>query len=399
MSNCLLRSRVVARALFVTSLVFALALVPAAAAAKGSGAKHRRATAGWIRVYPHTNKHHATKKKRQQARNTVDKSAPSPVANPYGIAAGGNLHNLSPDELARELDVYRAAGARWIRIDINWEVIQAGGPSSYNWEPFDRIVRASTDHGLRILAGILYTPAWARPGTASGVYPPADLGNYAEFCRAAVSRYAPMGVHHWEVWNEPNRGFWKPAADPVRYTQMLRLAYSAIKHEDAQAFVVSAGLSPYGAYGQSDGEGMNPLTFLERMYKAGAAGSFDALGWHPYEWGVGVRYHPMSAWSQVVDTPTNARSIMVANGDGRKQIWGTEYGAPSGATMPEEAQAGLLRSAYEEWGQRDWAGPLFWYSARDAGTNPRDREHNFGLVHRDFSPKPSLSAYRALAHA
>jgi len=60
----------------------------------------------------------------------------------FGVAAGGNIQNLAPDELAHELDLYAAGGADWVRIDVNWSVIQRGGPSSYDWAPFDQIGRA-----------------------------------------------------------------------------------------------------------------------------------------------------------------------------------------------------------------------------------------------------------------
>jgi hypothetical protein len=307
------------------------------------------------------------------------------------------MHNLTPDELSRELDTYRAAGSGWVRIDINWSLIQRGGPSSYEWESFDRVVRAAREKGLTVLAGVLYTPAWARPGTSDSRYPPFDLSTYAAFCRAAVQHYAPMGVKHWEIWNEPNIGFWMPEPDPARYTALLKGAYASIKSADPTAFVVSAGLSPYGAYGQRAPGLMNPLTFLEGMYAAGAKGSFDALGFHPYNFG-GLFYHPSSAWSQVAETTPSVRSMMVANGDGNKQVWGTEFGAPTGTgsgAINEAAQASMVTEGYTKWRARSWSGPLFWYSLRDAGTNAADREHNFGLVRRDFSAKPSLAAYVA----
>jgi hypothetical protein len=57
----------------------------------------------------------------------------------------------------------------------------------------------------------------------------------------------------------------------------------------------------------------------------------------------------------------------------------------------------MVTHGYGAWLQRTWSGPLFWYSLRDAGTNLSDREHNFGLVRRDFAAKPSLAAYAAVA--
>ena len=42
--------------------------------------------------------------------------------------------------------------------------------------------------------------------------------------------------------------------------------------------------------------------------------------------------------------------------------------------------------------RRSWAGPAFVYSYHDSGTNDRNVEQNFGVVHYNYSPKP---AYRA----
>src|SRR6476620_7420767 len=124
--------------------------------------------------------------------------ASSPQNAHFGFAAGGDLHNLAPADLARYLDGVRDAHAGWVRIDLNWSVIQYRGSDSYNWEPFDRIVRGVTARGMHVLAGILYTPPWARPAGTSAVQPPTRLGDYATFVKTAVQRYAPMGVRAYE---------------------------------------------------------------------------------------------------------------------------------------------------------------------------------------------------------
>src|SRR5947207_2526952 len=75
------------------------------------------------------------------------------------------------------------------------------------------------------------------------------------------------------------------------------------------------------------------------MYANGAAGSFDAVGWHPYNYPYGLGYANWSAWSQMSETSPSARSLMTANGDGGKQIWATEFGAPTGSASNEESEA------------------------------------------------------------
>jgi polysaccharide biosynthesis protein PslG len=313
----------------------------------------------------------------------------------FGFAAGGDLQNLGDAELARYLDGAEAAHAGWIRIDINWNVIQNAGPGTYDWARFDNVVRAITARGMRVLAGVLYTPPWARPAGTAPAAPPSNLGDYAAFVRAAVQRYAPRGVHAYEIWNEPNvSDFWAPGPDPARYAQLLRRAYDAVKSVDPKAVVVSAGLAPYGAHGERSAERMNPLDFLQAMYAHGAGGSFDALGWHPSNYPYGLSFARWSAWSQLNRTSPSARSIMRAHGDAAKQIWATEFAFPTGNAptgVGEAAQARLLTRSYAALAHWRWAGPAFFFTYRDTGTVA------FGVVRRDYSPKPAYAAYRRAA--
>lgn len=321
----------------------------------------------------------------------------------FGFAAGGNLHNLAPAELDRYLDGVRAAHAGWVRVDVNWSVIQYRGRDTYNWEPFDRVVNGITSRGMHVLAGILYTPPWARPPGTPATTPPTSLADYAAFARVVARRYAPLGVHAYEIWNEPNiPDFWSPRPDPARYTQLLRLAYAAVKSVDPSATVLSGGLSPHGFFGQVDEGGMNPLTFLERMYAAGARGSFDALAWHPFNFPWGLGFARWSAWSQLTRTTPSARSVLRAHGDGAKKIWATEFGFPTGNTsreVSEAKQARLLEKSLHDLVGRSWAGPAFVYSYRDSGTNDRDVLDNFGVVRYDYSPKPAYRVFQRVAAA
>jgi hypothetical protein len=227
------------------------------------------------------------------------------------------------------------------------------------------------------------------------------LAAYGRFVRTAVRRYAKKGVHTYEIWNEPNlAAFWGPSPDPVRYTRMLKLAYREIKRTDRRARVVSAGLAPYGRYGEHDARHINPLNFLEDMYAQGAGKSLDAVGWHPYNFPFGLGFEESSAWSQMSETSPSARSIMAAHGEESKQLWLTEFGFPTGSTsrdVSEATQAQLVTDAYTMLASQPWSGPSFLYSFQDSGPNKLDVEHNFGVVRHDFSPKPSYYAYQALA--
>jgi polysaccharide biosynthesis protein PslG len=364
------------RSFLATLAVLALASLAATASAGGAGASSRP-TSGVARP-----------------------SAAVKPADRFGVAVGGAIQDEDDATLRRDLDTYGGMGARWIRFDVNWAVIQRRGPESYDWRPFDRVVVAARARGFAALGTILYTPSWARPAGAGATWAP-DPARYAAFAGAAARHYAALGVHAYEIWNEPNiTAFWKPRPSASRYAELLERASAAIRSADPRAIVLTGGTSPAA----SDGANVAPVDFLKGIYAAGAKASFDAVAHHPYSWpadpGDPSRW---SAWYQMVGASPSLRSVMRANGDAAKKIWATEFGAPtngpSGSFVGEAAQSRMLAKAYSLFASYSWAGPLFWYSGRDLGTSTDTRENFFGVVRNDFSPKPSFTAYRRAAAA
>ncbi len=304
----------------------------------------------------------------------------------------------SDAEVDADLDAVAATGAKWLRFDFDW---QSAEPTrgTYRWKYIDRVVNKARARGLRILATPAYTPTWARPAGTSDKHGPTDPTAYAAFVKAAAQRYAPLGVHHWEIWNEPNISeFWQPVPNVAHYAALLRASAAAIRSVDPKAVIVSAGLAP--AADTADGHFVSPRTFLSRLYQAGAGPSFDAVGMHPYAWPYGIS--AVGDWNQWYSLP-KTYDIMVANGDGAKRIWATEYGAPTGSStraVSDADQARFVKEAFADWATKPWAGPIMWYSFRDTGTNPADLGENFGLVRKDFSAKPALAEFtRAMRQA
>jgi hypothetical protein len=335
---------------------------------------------------------------------------PATVASPgasFGIAAGGGLQLLDEQTRQARLDRMTGLGVGWVRFDISWSEVQAGGPSSWDWSNYDRLVSAARARDLQMLVVLAYTPTWARTSScaSSAGCVPNDTQQFADFAKAAVERYRSAGVRHWEVWNEPNlRSYWGTAPDPASYTKLLRKASAAIKAADPGAVVLTGGLAR--AY---DGAGdLAPATFLRGIYDAGGRDAFDVVADHPYSFpaapysGRGV-----NAWRMLGDL----RSTMMAAGDGAKKIWLTEYGArtsgPGQLTadvdqadrtesdyVSEPVQAQMLAAAVRLRGKQPWLGPLFFYSDTDTGGDTSRSTEYYGFYRTDGSPKPAADAVR-----
>jgi hypothetical protein len=87
-------------------------------------------------------------------------SSPTPVRD-FGIAAGGGLTWLSQQDLNTYFQSLKDLGITWVRWDIPWVDVQAGGPSSYDWVGVDRVAATAKQYGIKSVGIIGYAPAWA----------------------------------------------------------------------------------------------------------------------------------------------------------------------------------------------------------------------------------------------
>lgn len=313
-----------------------------------------------------------------------------------GFSPGAGLLWLSDAELATELDLAADTGATWLRVDLDWSHVEST-QGRYDWARFDRVVQAAQSRGLRVLALPTYTPSWARPPGTSSHHPPVDPRAFAAFVGAAVDRYAPRGVRAWEVWNEPNiPTFWEPAADASAYATLLRHAAAAIRAADPGASIVTGGLAP--AYTDTSRGSVSPVDFVRELYALGVRDSFTAVGVHPYSF----PYMPLTPnteqWNTFQQLPL-VHEVMARAGDSGKRVWLTEIGAPTGTArdaVSPERQAAILDEAIRAAAEWSWTGPILVYSIRDSGSDPADREQNFGVVARDGTRKPAWHTLRVL---
>ena len=115
----------------------------------------------------------------------------------------------APAKMNADLDAMVAAGMTWVRADFYWSAIELQR-GKFSWAATDAFVargalaRTSSpcDAGLHAGVGSL--------GSDRQV-PAENPVDYATFVGKLAARYAPMGVHAWEIWNEPNVSvFWAP---------------------------------------------------------------------------------------------------------------------------------------------------------------------------------------------
>lgn len=296
------------------------------------------------------------------------------------------MYFYSQADTDKALGLLKAAGVGTIRIMLPWAGAEPAD-DTFDWTAVDRIINSANANGIKVLATINTTPEWAVvPGQPAYSGAPADLEAFGDFVSAVAIRYQGK-VADYEVWNEPNyNGFWAPAPDAAKYTALLKIAYTAIKAADPNATVIGGSVAAVAEV--PGGPAINPVTYLSQMYAAGAAGYFDALAFHPYQYA-----KAFSAQEGHAGVPfTQAQqlhAVMVANGDGHKKIWATEYGQPD-SEGGELTQAAYIGDFLRAWRSLEFAGPAFIHTLADY-PDPFPDQASMGLFRQDWTPKPVVA--------
>jgi len=305
----------------------------------------------------------------------------------FGFSPGAGLRSEDDARLAGDLTAMASVGARWVRLDIDWSVIEAER-GRFDWSEHDRVIEAARSADLEVLGMLAYSPAWARPPDSSDKHPPFDDGEFASFAAAAVARYGGDGVAAWQIWNEPNSQlFWSTGPDPERYGRLLAATAAAIRAVDPDTTIVSGGLAP--AVDRPEDGWLSPETFLAGLLDSTALAQVDAVGIHPYSFPARPRDQDSGPWNTFLRLPALHDRLFEADA-GPLQLWVTEYGAPTGTherAVSEEWQAVLISDALDATIDWPWLGPIFLYALRDDRDDPGDLERNYGLLRHDGAAK------------
>jgi hypothetical protein len=319
-----------------------------------------------------------------------------------------------PETTERDLGLAVDAGFHWQKSLFQWRDIEGAAKGKFDWAEADRVVKATNDAGLHLIARLDFEPMWARKDHAHNG-PPDNYQDYWDFVSTFVSRYnssSAIGtVDAIEIWNEPNLDReWgnqtisrDSAAD---YVRLLGGAYTAAHAANPRIIVVSAGLSPTGV---TDAHSADDLEYLGWLYAAGIKGKFDALGAHANTQAPEVAVplgslkdfpHPSFYFRRI----EQVRDAMVENGDSQKPIWVVEWGwtsdkvhdAYSWFAVSEDKKADNIVSAFtyarEHW--QPWIGVMTLWTLPDPTWGPDREEYWWAISNPDGTPRAAYTRMR-----
>jgi hypothetical protein len=302
------------------------------------------------------------------------------VGGPVESGLGFNIHFTTPR--AGEMEELAAAGVRWVRMDFSWEATERVA-GQYDFAAYDKLLAACEAHGLRAMLILDYRNAaydeGLSPHTAAG------RAAFARWAAAAAVHFKGRGVL-WEMYNEPNIGFWKPKPNVDDYV--------ALALETGKALRAAAPDELYCGPASSTMD----MPFLEKCFQGGLLDYWCAVTVHPYR---------QTAPETVVDdyrrlrvlihryAPRGANIPIISGEWGYSSVWKGFDADRQGRFLPRQW---LVNGSQDV--------PLsIWYDWHEDGTQANEPEHHFGTVHFPYrggqdpvyEPKPAYLAAQTLA--
>jgi hypothetical protein len=304
-------------------------------------------------------------------------------------------------------------GVKWARVQTGWAKTerpsragqegnregQEGGKGVYDFAWLDDIVDKLLERGVQPWLSVsygnsLYTPEASPDGTGFvPIYTDGERSGWVAYVKELTRHYRSR-VSHYEVWNEPDAGFFKPNPDPALYVELVKLTSDAIKSEFADAQIIG------GAFGNA----INPagLLFTEKCFECGFADYIDILSYHGY------KYMP----EQYAEQEFPAYKSLVKKYKPGMKIWQGETGCPS--KVPEGNTQALAEMEVSEDIQARWltrrvllelgfdADHVNYFNMGDFANYVFDGElgysSHYGLLRlEDGTTKPSYFALQSLA--
>ncbi len=304
-----------------------------------------------------------------------------------GVNVEGLGLDSTPAEADRTIAGAHALGAKLVRTEVVWSLLEPQGPNRMNPRALAYIDRLTSDaekYGIRVIMTVDYTPCWASsapaamrrgctPGRANAAirWPPAHPADYAAVVAFLAQRYM-SSLAAIEVWNEPdqaNEDYFAGPHKAARYAAILRAAYPAVKQVDPNLTVLAGSLVGYNG------------VFLRSLYAAGIKGYYDGIAVHFY--------------SLTLASLRSFRAVELANGD-QTPLWLDEFGwsscYPRSRIQDEQAcvtsrvQARNITSLYRELSGTSYVAAMTLYELKD-GSNS-----SFGVLSARNTRKPSFAA-------
>ena len=303
------------------------------------------------------------------------------------------------------MDLIRLAGFSSIRDEVYWGDVERP-IGTFRFDPkYDNYIQAASDRDIRVLISLEYGNPAPGEKVANRGFPLDEKGRkrFSRYAEELVKRYGDK-VTLWELWNEPSKAL---GIDPgTSYYELLKETYTTIKALQPNSTVICSG----GAPNLVDGAYLTPI------FQSGGVRYMDGFAMHTYvapfnpENGYLTKGHPFLKNVSVTSLWPHYKKIIETYSKGKEKpltAWITEMGwfqadllkRENGEVLfiDEARQAAYITRLYLMSRRYNTTNCVYIYDFQNDGIDPNEKEHNFGIIRKDFSPKAAYCAVSVLS--
>lgn len=288
----------------------------------------------------------------------------------------------SPGEQEKEVLAAALCGAKVIRDSVEWYTLQPAA-DRWNFAPMDALVEAYGKVGIELQAMLAFTARWAAPEKLQNAQNwlewsrcKPDSAAWRNYAATVFARYRDK-IRFWEVWNEPDLvGFNRMSLD--EYVELQKIAFEEARKVSPELKLLTGGYATLTPH-----QGLKSPDF-QRDNLVKAKGFYDIHAYH--------EHGSFPAYVRLLDE----KFLPMRAGAGITVPWYANETAihSLGGTEREQAYT-LFKKLLFAWSRG--AIGYTWYDLRNDGFDPKNAEHNYGMLDNEFYPKPVYSVYNMLA--
>lgn len=277
-----------------------------------------------------------------------------------------------------KIDLIKNLGVTKVRDNIRSHHIAKNG--IYDYSRTDKWINALTNNGIQLIA--IFGPFDATfIGEDNKLSSQEEIDSCLSFFRKFNEHYPQ--IKDYELWNEPNYKY-KTDEEIGWIAKMEVDSYKLLKEIDKNIDVLGTGMAAIGdsSLGHPLLEYYNKLVESDkRIYTLNKNFTYHVYDWS-YQSNLNASY---KAYIRAVKN-------LIEEKGGWQTVNVTEFGINShNRTQEEQAQQLVEQSVIND--KNDVTNSVI-YNFRNAGTDPNNNEHNFGIVDYEYLPKPAYYALK-----
>lgn len=212
-----------------------------------------------------------------------------------------------------------------------------------------------------------------------------SISAFADYSGWTASHFKGT-VSKFEIWNEWVQRNIKTNKQAITsndsaqiYANLVVKSCTAIKKSNPKAIVIAGSTSPLDASSNT--------WLINFLSKKGVLDCIDGISLHPYNFNINKSLNSQP----VIQSIMNLHDTLVYKFPNKNiNFYITEIGVPSvkNADYSMQDTVNYFQSFMSNISKLSYVKGVWWYDFINDGNNPFDKEHNFGILNNDFSPKP-----------